>query len=199
MIRSTLAALLVGVCGDFANLQVWILVVASWFSFFGLAHREKGESRTGQDWSAWLMQAAFLAVLCGAAWDNRNPAQPFEFGLLGITGNLLIIAGLELRRRTIATMGEQFSIKVIVDPDHNLIESGPFRILRHPSYSSLGLLALGVAAAVRSPLALLATVVVWLPIIVVRIHREEAALGRELGSRYQEYSRRTWRLLPGIY
>jgi protein-S-isoprenylcysteine O-methyltransferase Ste14 len=45
----------------------------------------------------------------------------------------------------------------------------------------------------------LATLAIWLPVILLRIHQEEDVLSRRLGDAYREYARRTWRLVPGLY
>lgn len=190
----------VGLCGSFATLEVWVLAIVSAFAFSDLGRRERHEGHTdGPDWIGWLMQLAFLVVLCAAAFDNRDPDASLHFGAAEIAGTLLLAAGLELRRRTERAMGRFFTVQLRVDPDHKVIDGGPFRMIRHPSYASLGAIALGTALSVTSPLAAIATLVVWLPVILVRIHQEEAELGRRLGDAYRDYMGRTWRLVPGVY
>lgn len=200
-IRGLLAAALVGLAGDFASFPVWILALVSGLAFSDLARRERREgSPSGPDWVGWLMQLAFLVILCAAAWDNRHAAQLLpRAGAIEIAGLALLAAGLELRRRTERAMGRFFTVQLRVEADHRLVDEGPFRTIRHPSYASLGAIALGTALAVRSPLAALATLAIWLPVIVLRIRQEEAELGRRLGSSYRDYARRTWRLVPGVY
>ena len=199
--RGLSAAALVGIAGGFATLPVWGLALVSLFAFSDLARREHREgSPSGPDWVGWLMQLSFLAVLCAAAWDNRDATSLIPLpGLLEALGLGAVAAGLELRRRTERAMGRFFTVQLRVDTDHRLVDEGPFRTIRHPSYASLGAIALGTALAVRSPLAVLATLAIWLPVIVLRIRQEEAELGRRLGGAYRDYARRTWRLVPGVY
>lgn len=201
VLRGIIAAILVAASGRMATPQVWILTVVSGLSFFGLAHREyeQGEAET-EDWTSWLIQGSFLIVLCAAAWDSQVARPFFELpGPIEIIGLIILGLGVELRRRTVAIMGERFTIRVVLQPEHQLVTDGPFELIRHPSYASLGLMALGTAIALLSPLAGLATVFIWLPSVVIRIHQEEKALHEELGDVYREYARKTWRMIPWIY
>jgi protein-S-isoprenylcysteine O-methyltransferase Ste14 len=199
-LRGLGAALAVGLCGSFATLDVWVLALVSAFAFSDLGRRERHEGHPdGPDRVGWLMQLAFLVVLCAAAFDNRDASVARRFGVTDVAGLALLAGGLELRRRTERAMGRFFTVQLRVDPDHKVIDGGPFRMIRHPSYASLGAIALGTALSVRSPLAAIATLVVWLPVILLRIRQEEAELGRRLGAAYRDYAGRTWRLVPGVY
>jgi protein-S-isoprenylcysteine O-methyltransferase Ste14 len=200
-LRGLAAATAVGTCGSFATIEVWVLALVSALAFSDLARRERQEGiGPGRDWVGWLMQLSFLVILCAAAWDNRDASDVLpRLGSIEIAGLALLAAGLELRRRTERAMGRFFTVQLRVDADHRVVDDGPFRTIRHPSYASLGAIALGTALSVRSPLAALATFALWLPVIVLRIHQEEAELGRRLGDAYRDYARRTWRLVPGVY
>jgi protein-S-isoprenylcysteine O-methyltransferase Ste14 len=199
-LRGLSAAALVGLAGSFSGFPVWVLAFVSGLAFSDIARREQREGRpAGPDWVGWLMQFAFLVVLCAAAWDNRLTAGLPRPGAVEVAGLALLAGGLELRRRTERAMGRFFTVQLRVERDHRLVDDGPFRTIRHPSYASLGAIALGTAMSVRSPLAVLATLAIWLPVIVLRIRQEEAELGRRLGASYRDYARRTWRLLPGVY
>ena len=79
------------------------------------------------------------------------------------------------------------------------MQTGPFRILRHPSYASLLLVALGTAVSVESTLAVAVTLLVWLPAVLLRLAHEEGVLARRFGGAYEHYARRTWRLVPGLF
>ena len=88
---------------------------------------------------------------------------------------------------------------VIIEKDHELVERGPFRIVRHPSYTGLLLAFVGLALSLGNWAGLLVSL---MPIGAAFIHRmnvEEDALSRALGPRYAEYMKRTKRLVPFIY
>jgi protein-S-isoprenylcysteine O-methyltransferase Ste14 len=71
--------------------------------------------------------------------------------------------------------------------------------VRHPNYAALLIVACGIALGLASPLALAATFMLWLPIVIVRIVREERMLVERFGDPYLDYRRRTWRLVPGFH
>jgi len=177
---------------------VWVLALIAGLSFYDLGRREATEA-DAPDWTGWAMQIGFLLVLCGAAWDNRSGSGIARPGPHEAAGLALIGAGVWLRRRTAEEMGRAFTVRIQSSAEHRLVRSGPFHVLRHPSYASLGLIALGTALSTRSPAALLATLLLWLPAAGVRMAREEAFLVDRFGEAYVEYRRRTWRLVPGIF
>ena len=83
--------------------------------------------------------------------------------------------------------------------DHELVVTGPYRWIRHPNYAGLLLVALGTAMMIGSPGAAGVSLVVWLPLALLRIRLEERTLLRHLGDAYGEYRRGRWCLVPGVY
>jgi protein-S-isoprenylcysteine O-methyltransferase Ste14 len=97
------------------------------------------------------------------------------------------------------TLGRFFTVDVTIEKDHEQVERGPFRLVRHPSYTGVLLAFVGFALTLRNWGAIL---VVLLPIFVAFVRRmnvEENALTEALGNQYRDYIRRTKRLVPGIY
>jgi protein-S-isoprenylcysteine O-methyltransferase len=119
--------------------------------------------------------------------------------MFAIAGVVLFVAGLFLRWWAIITLGRFFTVDVTIEKDHELVERGPFRVVRHPSYTGVLLAFVGLALTLHNWAALL---VMLLPIFAAFIRRmnvEEDALSRALGSRYADYMRRTKRLVPFVY
>ena len=85
-----------------------------------------------------------------------------------------------------------------LDRGHQLATGGPFRILRHPIYMGLNLLALGCAIWVP-------TAVVWAGFVLMaigsdlRARAEETLLRPAFGDSYQAYCARTARFIPAVY
>jgi hypothetical protein len=82
---------------------------------------------------------------------------------------------------------------------HRLVTTGPYRRVRHPSYTGALLAAVGFGVALGHWTSLLAVAAGWLPGIAYRIRIEEAALRRAFGPAYEEYALRTRRLIPWLY
>lgn len=199
LLHAVAAGLSIGTVGGFGTLQVWVLALAGALASYSIAQRGADEPPT-TDRVATLLELAFVLVLCGAAFDNRaRPIDLLDPPPAALTGFALIGAGLWLRRRALAALGPHFSIKLVLRDDHRLVESGPYRTIRHPNYAGLVLVMLGTAIVLQSPLALVAILLAWLPALLLRIRQEEGALRRHLGDAYERYATRTWRLCPGVF
>jgi protein-S-isoprenylcysteine O-methyltransferase Ste14 len=111
---------------------------------------------------------------------------------------LLFAAGGALRLWPVFVLGHCFSGLVAIQPGHQLVTSGVYRAIRHPSYLGLLVNALGWALAFRSAVGVLLTALL-LPPLLARIRAEERMLGTQFGREYDAYRSRTARLLPGIY
>jgi protein-S-isoprenylcysteine O-methyltransferase Ste14 len=95
-------------------------------------------------------------------------------------------------------LGRQYSAEVTIQKDHRLITSGPYRWIRHPRYLGVLLLAAGISLAFRSWIGL-AALAPLLAVLLLRIHDEEALLGREFGGEWQAYQKTSWLLIPGVF
>ncbi len=164
----------------------------------------RSRSRTGtkQDRSTllvlWLVIVVSVVAGIYVAKHWRAAALPHHSSLL-FAGAALFVAGLILRWWAIITLGRFFTVDVTIESDHQLIDRGPFRMVRHPSYTGVLLAFVGLALTMANWAALL---VMLVPIGVTFIHRmnvEENALSGALGGQYTDYIRRTKRLVPFIY
>jgi protein-S-isoprenylcysteine O-methyltransferase Ste14 len=118
---------------------------------------------------------------------------------LGYLGCLFIAFGVTIRLIAVATLRRQFTTKVAIVERHRIVDTGIYRIIRHPAY--LGYLAslLGMGLVLGNWVSLAALIVLPLLGILYRIHVEESVLLGYFGGAYQEYANRTKRLLPGIW
>src|SRR5712692_8532557 len=114
-----------------------------------------------------------------------------------VAGTLVIVAGAALMVWALVYF-RSWRFRATVDKGHELATGGPFRILRHPIYMGLNLLALGTALWVP-------TAIVWAAFVLMamgsdlRARAEETILRQAFGSSYDEYCARTRRFVPGIY
>jgi protein-S-isoprenylcysteine O-methyltransferase Ste14 len=113
-------------------------------------------------------------------------------------GIALMLVGIAIRQWAIAVLGKFFSVSVRVLAGHRIVTSGPYRWVRHPSYSGLLLGLVGLAMAGGSWEGLLAVVGLTTLSLGYRIRVEEAFLIRQLGLDYVAYQNRTKRLIPHL-
>src|SRR5688572_13366805 len=140
-----------------------------------------------------------LSVGAGIYVAEHWPAALPQGHLFALVGVVLFVVGVALRWWAIITLGRFFTVDVVVEKDHEVVERGPFRVVRHPSYAGVLLAFVGLALTLRNWLALLIIVVPIFGVFIRRMKVEEEALARALGSRYTDYMKRTKRLVPGVY
>src|SRR5712691_6276932 len=118
---------------------------------------------------------------------------------LFFVGICLMLLGIVLRWYSAAVLGKYFTFDVAIQSGQNLVEMGPYRYIRHPSYSGALLtlfgfgLALGNGAGLAAGLSCLGFAYAY------RIPIEEDALASALGEAYEQYMKRTWRLVPFLF
>ncbi|MBW2965374.1 isoprenylcysteine carboxylmethyltransferase family protein [Candidatus Woesearchaeota archaeon] len=115
------------------------------------------------------------------------------------TGMVLFAVGFMLRISAQMTLGDHFSLLVHVRKDHRLVEKGVYNYIRHPMYTGLFMIFIGLCLAVHSIWATIAVIVLFIPLGLYRVRIEEAALKRKLGQQYTEYMKRTKRFVPFIF
>jgi protein-S-isoprenylcysteine O-methyltransferase Ste14 len=113
-------------------------------------------------------------------------------------GVLLYAAGGVLRLAPVFVLGRRFSGLVAIQPEHRLVSSGLYGIIRHPSYLGLFVLSLGWGLVFRSGVGVILAVLT-LPVLLARIDAEERLLSETFGAEYDAYRARTWRLIPYVY
>ncbi len=89
-------------------------------------------------------------------------------------------------------------LRAKLDQGHELATEGPFRLMRHPIYTALNLLALGTAIWVPTPVEWVALVLMFIG-GDLRARSEEAILTQAFGARYTDYCARTKRFIPLVY
>jgi protein-S-isoprenylcysteine O-methyltransferase len=116
-----------------------------------------------------------------------------------ILGMILFVAGIILRWSAIIHLGRFFTVNVAIAQKHELIDSGPYRLIRHPSYTGALLAFVGFGLSLGNGLGLVCLILPITAAFLWRIHVEERALTEALGDPYRNYMRRTKRLIPFVY
>ncbi|MGO9342044.1 MAG: methyltransferase family protein [Acidimicrobiales bacterium] len=143
-----------------------------------------------------LIGAAYLAVaaIAPALRRLRVPKLPRVAGPIGLS---LQVAGLGLRIWSMQTLRTSYSRTLRTADDQQLVDDGPYRLVRHPGY--LGSLLTWTGFALESLSApVVATVGFLFAVYVRRIEAEEELLLRDLPG-YRDYSLRTSRLIPFVW
>jgi protein-S-isoprenylcysteine O-methyltransferase Ste14 len=152
---------------------------------------------SGSKW--WLIGSVWASVSIGFWIAFLFPGTAIRTGRTAvfIAGLVLMLAGMALRWYSIRVLGTSFTCEVSTRPGQQVVESGPYRWVRHPSYTGGLLTVLGVLVCCCNPASLVALIVA-IAGYAYRIRVEERALARDLGPAYSDYMRRTKRLIPFV-
>jgi protein-S-isoprenylcysteine O-methyltransferase len=172
-------------------------------SEFGLSlWKRSGAGAADQDRRSLRVLWAVILGSVAVAILAAHGLPQFHSGLLARLhpfGIALFAAGLILRWHSIVWLGRFFTVNVAIAADHRVVDTGPYRYVRHPSYTGVLLAFLGYGIALGNWLSLLAVTVPIAAAFMRRIAVEEAALHGALGQAYLDYASRTRRLVPFIY
>lgn len=152
-----------------------------------------------------IMLGFSAGLLGGLSCARRVPGA--EIGPRGGTvqdvvfaaGVVVIGAGAILREWSIWTLGRYFTFDVRIAGGQQVVDRGPYRWVRHPSYTALLMLFGGIGLVTVNWLALVVMLVLPSLSLVYRIRVEEAALLDGIGEAYRDYAQGRPRLVPGIW
>src|SRR6266850_1841618 len=178
-----------------------ILGLSYFFSELVLAFSRRSRAKTvSKDanslrvlWFA-IIVSIWLSIQAKERWPNA--VLPPWFVPIGV---VLFVGGMILRWYSIIHLGRFFTVNVAIAADHQLVDTGPYRFVRHPSYTGALLAFIGFAMVLRNWASVL---IISLPVafaFLYRINVEERALIQALGERYRAYMKRTKRLIPLLY
>jgi protein-S-isoprenylcysteine O-methyltransferase Ste14 len=184
-----------------------LVVVTFWATFvlwvgselFLNAKRRSRYPGVSQDRGSFCLIAVLLSVafsLDFACALLLPSVAPPSARIMFAVGLYCVVCGTALRWYAVATLGRYFTVNVASQASQPVIDVGPYRLVRHPSYAGMLLALLGFALALGNWAGLFAMLVLPAAAFAYRIKVEEAALLSTLGEPYARYMRRTWRLIP---
>jgi protein-S-isoprenylcysteine O-methyltransferase Ste14 len=138
--------------------------------------------------SGFLAVAAAPGLTIGAHWKTVFAA-----------GIAVWLSGIALRLYSIRILGRFFTFNLAIAKDQHIVQQGPYRWVRHPSYLGSLISMIGFGVTLTNWLAILLPVCCLAAGYAYRIPLEEQALIRGLGPEYSAYMQRTWRLIPYLF
>jgi protein-S-isoprenylcysteine O-methyltransferase len=181
----------------------WALITIFWVSELIVANRMRATRATDRTedrgslrvivvlfWSGWLAAWLSYALLRQASFESPS------FFYIGLA---LIACGALLRWWSIATLGRFFTVNVAIRTGHSVVTSGPYRLLRHPSYTGILMVFLGMGLCMGNTVSIAIIMLSTIVALLYRMRIEENLLLSGLGEEYRAYMSRTKRLIPGLY
>jgi protein-S-isoprenylcysteine O-methyltransferase len=163
-------------------------------------HGKRNISDSGDKGSIWLLAFSisigyWLSFMVASTKFGRI----YYWNTLFIIGSVLALIGLIIRVTSILTLKKQFTYTVTKIDNHELIETGVYKFIRHPGYLGQLIIFLGIATALSNWLSVLLMIIPVLMGFLNRINIEEKFMVSRMGQVYAEYKKRTKRLIPGIF
>jgi protein-S-isoprenylcysteine O-methyltransferase Ste14 len=188
------------------NIKVIIIfsfaILYGFFEIF-MSMRQRNQRsviRTGDKLSIWILIISisvgyWLSFIIGATKTGRI----YHWNTFFLIGAIMVAIGLMIRISAILTLKQQFTYRVTTIENHELIEKGLYKRIRHPGYLGQIVIFLGIATSISNWLSILFMIVPVLIGYMYRIAVEEKFMIKQMGEKYLDYRKRTKRLIPLIY
>jgi protein-S-isoprenylcysteine O-methyltransferase Ste14 len=128
----------------------------------------------------------------------RSEAIPSHRNLVFGAGIALMFMGVLFRLYSIRILGKYFTTVITIQPGQTIIQNGPYKWIRHPTYSGAIISMLGLGLAMGNWLSVLIVMLAAIVGYSYRIFVEERALIKSFGDPYREYMKRTKRIIPFV-
>jgi len=189
--------MLLGIPQSTATLLTIVLFYTMDFALIRRYDTQRTATGSGRAWDFTLfifivvavlvLQPMFLPLL------SFHTTQPWGF-LVQLLGIVLILDSLALHIWSRAHLGQYYAERVEVQPEHKVIDTGPYKLMRHPVITSFFGIAAGMFL-INPALTTLAALAYAIWDFTRAARQEEDLLARTLPG-YADYARRTPRFLP---
>lgn len=208
LLQAIIISLIVLVLPTIGNLQVlksfqiWILVLIGLTAILFQPSYNPFKKASSQDkgtaaqivWSIYITQ--FITVLEAAYL--RFP-QSLEWDLIAFIALAIMLFGLFLRTWAVFILGKQFTMHITAQPNQHFVTKGPFRYMRHPSYTGALFTYVFSAVFLHAWFSVAINLVVLMLAYLRRMHHEENMLKKDFGKEYIDYCSKVKKLIPGIW
>jgi protein-S-isoprenylcysteine O-methyltransferase Ste14 len=181
---------------------LWLIAFIGYGTIeFAGALRSRAEATRRDRGSFILLQICVIpgAILMVLAPSIAPGAEIRPALVTAIVGLVIFASGESLRVWAKVALGRYFTYRVMTSTDQPVITSGPYRFVRHPSYTGILLIAIGISVGWGNWLGVAGLTVATAVALAYRIRVEERALLDDLGDRYHTYAKNHKRLIPLVW
>jgi protein-S-isoprenylcysteine O-methyltransferase Ste14 len=176
----------------------YIIISAGWF-LWGLPFlliKRKSQAPAKLDrrarWGIVLETIAYVLIWQGKFWE-RSP----EIWRVALSVTFLVLAAI-LSWTSTRTLGNQWRFDAGLNADHKLVREGAYRVVRHPIYTSMFCMLLGVGFMTASLPVLLIAIVLFVIGTEIRVRIEDKLLAARFGDEFLEYQRTVGAYVPFV-
>jgi protein-S-isoprenylcysteine O-methyltransferase Ste14 len=172
--------------------------------YWVISARQSGATKTPEAHSFRALRFLVLGttfILLLSGWLRIGPLAwrfvPDTFAVRTI-GMIITVVGVSVTVWARICLGRNWSDKVVIKEDHELIRTGPYAYVRHPIYSGVLLGVAGTALAIGEWRGVLAFALLFTT-YAIKAKKEERVLAGAFGAAFEEHARRTGFLLPRFH
>ena len=171
--------------------------------FMSMRQKQKRKQeivKSGDKASIWIL-TIFIGIgyLLSFSIGATKIGRIYHWNTFFTIGAILAIVGLIIRISSILTLKQHFTYTVTKIQNHELIETGLYKYIRHPGYLGQLIIFVGIATSLSNWLSVVLMIVPVVLGYIYRINTEERFMIEQMGQKYIDYQKRTKRLIPGIY
>ncbi|MFJ5676492.1 methyltransferase family protein [Streptomyces sp. NPDC093097] len=182
-------------------ITIWVWAAAE--VLLQLWQRVRSERTERTEWLSFLGFPVLIGggIALAAPMRHALPGLSYSTQALAVRLAILFVAwaGVGLRVWAIVALGRFFRGTVHIQHGHRVVDSGPYRWVRHPSYTGILIAGVDLALLMGNVASVLVFTACCLAALGYRIRVEERMLLDALGEEYRSYAARTRRLIPGIW
>lgn len=183
--------------------KTFILVIAAaclWLSQPAYSSKDAKEHAASDKKSILiiLMMSSLSVAFSVVEWAYTTDTTYSSFWL-NFIGLIMLTGGIFIRVWAIKTLGKHFTATVTLTNNHKFISSGPYKLVRHPSYLGAFLAIVGCPVFLNAAWATLLSFIFMTIAYIIRITVEEKMLTSYFGKSYEKYKRKTKMIIPFIW
>ena len=157
-------------------------------------------STSGDKGSVWLLTFSIsMGYWLSFIIASTKVGRIYHWNIFFVIGSLLALIGLIIRVTSILTLKKQFTYTVTKIENHELIETGLYKKIRHPGYLGQLIIFLGISTCLSNWISILLMIIPVLSGYINRINIEEKFMVKNMGQKYLDYQTRTKKLIPAVY
>jgi protein-S-isoprenylcysteine O-methyltransferase Ste14 len=183
--------------------KILIIIAGSicmWLTQPAFTVKETSDQKSSDRFSVVLILCmSFVSVVAPVLdWayfkTNHN-----DFDVFTLIGILMIISGITFRALAVRYLGKYFTPTVQIKDDHRLVTTGPYSIVRHPSYTGAFLAIIAGGVVLESLTGFIISCMAMIIAYYVRIGIEEKELTAKFGDEYRQFTKRTKMIIPYVW
>jgi len=183
----------------YKNIIIMLANIAIWATQPPISKKETLDNKSRDKFSVLLIIIMSILSVAVSEIDWAYFSNSAGNILLSAVGLVIVVTGIIFRVWAIRTLGKHFTPTVQLKEDHQLITSGPYSLVRHPSYLGAMWAIVGTSVFLNSIYGIIISFLGMFYAYYIRIAVEEKALAELFGDEYRKYQKRVKKLIPFIW